>query len=1421
MPNLDWAAFESLDGSKSQNFENLCRGLVRLHYGQYGIFKALSNQPGVEFHLELKNPCPLGNSPRWFGWQCKFHKRTQAENLKASSKRDIEESLKITRRVLPHITDWVLWTPYTLSKSDQTWFYSLSKSITLALWSEDDLDSHLCGNGLIFRETYFDELILSYSELSQRHSESIQSIKERWMPDIHQKVEAERNIRRMLGEPGSWVKLKKVGNNLIDTAQIISQNDKIIPKHLKETANYFKIACDSFAETLLGMHKMLSDGDLEIIQQKLIERKSLINSDVIKAPREFRKFNLSIALDITNALDDMHIAQVLLDEVEDFISVGLVVVLSDSGNGKTQLAAQLTAPQKERPAGILLHGRDLHKGHNLDNLANNFHINGLPLSSFERLLASLDAVGKRTGSRLPIVIDGLNEAENPKDWKSSLSILTEVLKRFPNVLVICTLRTGEHKRLNKFGKPEIRTNVRESFAIMAIPKGTRTLESEGFGGDVDNAVIKYFQYYKIEPGDAEIPKELFQHPLTLRIFCEVTNPKRINHVNVDYFPASLFTLFEKYITNACERIVEMTNISHSYTLEEVELGIYCLGLEIWKSKKREISENNYKIALSGSSIPWDNWDSNIVNLFAQEGIIFRNPGTTPDDFYISPVFDALGGYLAANSILIKQKRNLYKWICSKDVIETFSGDNSHALAYNIFISIVSLCPHRLNGELLWNNIDVPFKNTALRLSSEIDAQFIDADTVNALINLLKEKPNELVKLYSRLHATRSATNHALNSKFLDTVLKGMSVSNRDLSWTEWIRSTRSERLNDIIAIERRWKNDIVVRTQSDYLRAIWLMWLLTSSIRELRDIATRALYWYGRGNPELLFELSIESLNCNDPYVPERMVAASYGVAMACHTDTDNNVFVNKTLPNYAKSIFKLIFSDKASYNTTHILLRDFASKTIQLALLYNPKLLSKKEANNSKYPFKKGHGFNWKESKNSQQEIYGVESPFRMDFENYTIGHLVPVRNNYDFKNKDYQKIRSQILWRIEQLGWTKEKYSSIDQIISTSQNLPRSGSDANKIDRYGKKYSWIAYFEMMGYLQDTGALKNWDERTSSVEIDPSFPEPVNNVNLIDFDILGDEIDNTKEWIINGSIPEIETFFKIDTIQQDRGPWIALDGYLSQEDIVRDRKLFCFTRSFLIRNKDKESLFGNLEKQNLGNRWLPEKPEDHYVFGGEFPWCDIYPKNGLTELSFVTNKVPIKVKQSQYEYFLDGKSLGKSTHDFGIHYLTMINRFGEIDESYTEEELKRIKTKESFIEVDDWRYEHQKYNIIIPVRDFSWEDYHTTASVPGHAINLAKEIATNIGLICHPQTFDYFTKNGNKAAINISNQHKELKNRESWFFIKEDLLINYLKKHDLTFIWVVWGERNYSYKHFDKHYDPSHKIDTSYKKFSFVKELE
>ncbi len=168
----------------------------------------------------------------------------------------------------------------------------------------------------------------------------------------------------------------------------------------------------------------------------------MVRPEIADVPRHLRVARMISGLHATNALADMIVGVRLLDEIDTVLGTRWVGVIADVGGGKTQLAAQLTNNSSDRPAGILLHGRDLHSSKTLDDLAGGITIQGVPVASMDALVAALDATGKRDARRLPLVIDELNEAEDTRQWKSLLAALDVSLQQFPNVLVVCTVRTG-------------------------------------------------------------------------------------------------------------------------------------------------------------------------------------------------------------------------------------------------------------------------------------------------------------------------------------------------------------------------------------------------------------------------------------------------------------------------------------------------------------------------------------------------------------------------------------------------------------------------------------------------------------------------------------------------------------------------------------------------------------------------------------------------------------------------------------------------------------------------------------------------------------------------------------------------------------------------------------------------------------------
>jgi hypothetical protein len=1054
--------------------------------------------------------------------------------------------------------------------------------------------------------------------------------------------------------------------------------------------------------------------------------------------------------------------------------VRLIAVLAGAGCGKTQLAAQLTAALGDRPAGILLHGRDLHTGHSLDDLANRVVIQGTPVSSMEALVAAVDAAGQRAHRRLPIVIDGLNEAEDPREWQRTLAPLAETLRQYPYVLVICTVRTA--------------------FADEALPADVDRLEIPDFDNDTVDAVRRYFARYRIDPADAALPWGLLRHPLTLRFFCEVTNPTREHIVGIEAMPGSLTALFDRYLKQAAGRIAQLAPRSRRYYEQDVRAALYEVGVAIWEEKTRSLDFMLLRRRLGDDGRPWN---ESLVCALEQDGVLLRVPGNTPAGGRVTVVYDMLAGHIIADALLAKHGRSgLEVLLRDPGTVGTLAGPlpEQHPLAADILRGLVGLVPRRLYGRQLWSLLDEPLRTRALRDAAALEEAYLDAATVDELRALAAQPSTGPRDLLDRLWQTRGAPTHPLNGEFLDAVLRPMPVAERDLRWTEWVRRRQEEILADLRQLEARWRSG-TVQSPADMLRARWIMWTLTSTVRVIRDQATRALYWFGHGDPAALFGLTLGALDINDPYVSERMLAAAYGVAMALQYDFENHSFVQDELPRWGRELYEAMFALDAPFGTTHILARDYAHHTIDIAVSHYPQLLSDEERIRTIPPFEESCIQEWGESEDRDKGAYSDGSaPLHMDFANYTLGRLVSNRRNYDFEHWEYKQVRANIFWRIYDLGYSLEAFGEIDKVINRENWSYGRSTSGGKTDRYGKKYSWIAYFELAGFRQDQGLLRDRYEefpRIPDVDIDPSFPDDLEVHELVQEDFLGDRDVPVEEWIARCDSPDLSAYVVVDELRGEAGPWILLDGYINQEDAEAKRSCFVFPRGFIVGAEEVAQIVQMLEQQERSGRRLPESPDDHYTFAGEIPWCDAYPYNEWDELEFITGTK--KISEPQEELVLLRNGVRVSEEEETSFMRSVAEHIVKSDEAAFEAVLHDhgLEWKVETLEIEREVPEYQIFDVLVPVRNNAWESYHS-AIISGRNVNTpAKQITEHLDLVNQPQTFDLYERDGKLASMTF--HHGEpLRAYQSFVYIRKDLLDWFLGDTGTQLIYVFWGEREF-----------------------------
>ncbi|WP_447982592.1 hypothetical protein [Achromobacter kerstersii] len=1311
MPEANWDIFLGLPGAATENFEKLCRALVRRHYGRFGRFKQRANQPGVEFHLELTDSCDLGVPPRWVGWQCKWYDLENGEGLGAARRKTIIEGMEKTQRHVKGVTDWKLWTRHTLTADDQRWFFALEQDrfpdYKLDLLTAADIEDLLVGPAALLRETYFGELVLTPEQLAEQYKLAAAPFKRRYLPDVHVPVGAETKVFKRLGRLSAWESLKELSSAVRKICAEISSLTEHVKTEIKVEVEELLARATGLADLLDDLHAALEKGDFDAVARSVVSNppQPVRYDRLLSKLRGARSEGAPLT---ANLIAELHAVSYTLLGLDRSTSVRAVAVLAAAGEGKSELALKVTQPDGDFPGGVLLLGKNLHAGQALDNLVSAFKISGRPAESFDRLVEAVDAAGQRAGKRIPIVIDGLNEAEDPRNWADELARADELLKEFPYVLLVVTLRN--------------------EFAPICLPEGFPRVEHNGFQEDPQAAIDKYFSYYKIDSTDADLPIEFLQHPLTLRIFCEVANADRRHIVGVEALPTSLASLFEEHFKKVAARIAELSSTAHRIYQQEVQEALLTIARLLWEGNARSVEFRAARTAVGDVG----SWDASVVRALESEGVLVRTTwGEGSQGIAFS--YDLMAGHMMACHLLSRQ--SLAQWLQGDEGCARlrFNQAGSHTFAYDVFQALVGLYPHRLGRRQLWQDLsDETLVMNALLLTVQSDPGQIGRETVERFARAMQESTRFGKLAFKKLRSTRAARAHPFDMDFLHGVLLAMPNTQRDLSWTEWIRESSEEAEGDFKFLSARWTSGAL--DEREIRRARWVMWTLTSTSRRLRDLATKTLYDFAVTRPAEFFDLALDAVAILDPYVPERMFAAAYGAALTTWSDA-SAVEMREALPRVARELYHALFAPGAPHPTWHTLYRQYCLGIIAIAQMIDPTCLSECEELHLLPPFSHlPDPFSNIPHFSADVIERARRGAIRMDFGNYTVGRLIPGRSNYDESNPEYQQVLLAIVSRMLVLGYDPQQFEIADRQMNSGS---RMGSEKHKVDRYGKKYGWIAYFEMWGVRH---ALDLLDERRgarpSDADIDPTFPLEVAVVELTLPDLFSGQPTEIGEWIVRGPQPDYRSILEIAEVDGLSGPWVVLDGFLEQT-AADDRQVFTFLRGVLVENGETDrlcTLFSGLEYP--GNQAIPDAPGQYYTYAGEMPFSSV---PGLPAA-------------------------------------------GEHEDDGYEREVSADRWSGSGVPVD------------IPVQNYNWESYHSVLNQNGGAVLPSKQICEALNLRYRARKWDLHD------VLGVASLYREVGENDShisgWFsYLRRDLLDQYLTQSGKTLVWLMWGERGIHYR--------------------------
>lgn len=223
-------------------------------------------------------------------------------------------------------------------------------------------------------------------------------------------------------------------------------------------------------------------------------------------------------------------------------------------------------------------------------------------------------------------------------------------------------------------------------------------------------------------------------------------------------------------------------------------------------------------------------------------------------------------------------------------------------------------------------------------------------------------------------------------------------------------------------------------------------------------------------------------------------------------------------------------------------------------------------------------------------------------------------------------------VLNRVFELGWNVERFGYFDR------NLGRYGNDgraANKPERIGKKYQWLAWDEFLARVADNfqyedqmarevrqydGPWQDFDRdldpsllitATASERSSPAAAWWSPQMLYGEWRSIGSDA----AWVAEGSdLPPVEPLIAV------RGPdgrdFLVLETYrewtepappgVERYDVER-REIWYMIESYLVKREHADALYQWGRQQNFYGRWMPESHEMTRVYFGELFWAPAF----------------------------------------------------------------------------------------------------------------------------------------------------------------------------------------------------------------------
>ncbi|MFY0653878.1 MAG: hypothetical protein JXQ96_17695 [Cyclobacteriaceae bacterium] len=966
----------------------------------------------------------------------------------------------------------------------------------------------------------------------------------------------------------------------------------------------------------------------------------------------------------------------------------------------------------------------------------------------------LNAFGQRRSKRVVIIIDGLNETTYLTDsfspiWANGLQAFSNEIECYNNLALVVTFRSSY---LDRIGDDISKENL---FELKGFHN--QALRKSGL-----EAYKKHFKFNVIDQKEDYI---FFESPLLLKIYSSTINPTRAEVVQVKLNNESYYNILEKFVailaTDLAKKLGRpsktaiLNAIDRSSSAFSKESNAYLkfdTFLEITDNK--EIGEIFYSNSIA-------------CHLLEGEQLFMKEIFWDDDLEYIVHSFQEIGGFLLARKLLeefpmsedlVKSdffKTNLRNSIRDYETNEL--NENVHQLATDMLKFLV--IGYSNNGDPLFlQSWDQQIINYSWELVAENFGEN-EKDNLEGISNELLISKKAWLGLFETALTNIVNPKFELNIQFIGNKLRTIDLFLFDLTWTRFVYERSYDFEEFIYDFEHEISQlDFSQEDSEQLLRKLELsIWLLETTDHKLRDRATQLLLEFGTQRPKFIFDKTFEFAQLNRLYIFERLISISYGISLRNQND---NSFVTGIFKEYINKFYSLQFGNEPKAPTYHYVVIDSIKHMIDLAIFRGVFTLNEEDLEKlNNYQFNLSQ--DWiKPTKEQRDEFEGFDfhsrkpDPIGDDFTIYSIPRLLT-------DNTKLSEAVVSIYARIKEIGYRKLEFDHKD-MTPEREFFYGNRRSPTKIDRLGKKYSWIAFFEYAGYLLVQGKLNVWTgkedtgreshyDRLSDVRIELSYPKPtVYRNRIFKIDLLKHRSGNP-EWT------KLEQYDNTKQVWQhsfDDGEYTLLLGDLSQKaDKTYNTRSYVLIDSVFVKRdeiKDKIKLITN---RNIDwNDGFYTSGDISNAYFGELYWADNIPI-----IKSHSESVPLEeIYEEDYEI---------KVWDTVPHGEYPTRAVGEI--------VKKTYNKRLILKV--------KSTIVY----YSWE---TDSDVfPSYSDHIpAPGMGRSLNLRADPKNFQILDQNKKLAFRTCKYESADEKIEHKLNYIRTDLLKKYMEENGLILAYQI-----------------------------------